>query len=242
MTPPLKKPALHIVRTPGEFGPILSCVGELSAHTVEHLKNELALLLPLGHPVLTIGLSGCHTVDVEGILAVLHASKEQQQAGRRLALIAGTGRTASLLRVMGIDEIIPTFPTEQVAARALRGGGPPAPAPKTWEEARAKTVARWKAIEEAIDHTGAEEVARQLTTMTALCDRSEEIYVEQPAPAAVRCHFCPMFHALGGQSEDIGCRSVLDPILASLRAGDREAARAQVAAMIRTLEEMPVPS
>jgi anti-anti-sigma factor len=241
MRPSLKKPALHVTRTPGEFGPILACVGELSAYTAEHLRNELAPLIAMGHPVLTIDLSGCHTVDVEGILTLLHTFKELRQGGHRLVLVAGSGRTASLLRVLGIDEIIPTFPTEQVAERALRGAGPAAPAPKTWEEARARTVERWRAIQEALDRAGPEELSRQLTSMTALCERSEEIFAQQPAPAAARCHFCPLFHALGGRPEDIGCRSVLDPILASLRAGDTATARAQVAQMIRTLEEMPLP-
>ena len=45
-----------------------------------------------------------------------------------------------------------------------------------------------------------------------------------------------------GPPEDVGCRSMLDPIIETLRAGDRDTARAEVAAVIRTIEQMPLPS
>jgi hypothetical protein len=77
--------------------------------------------------------------------------------------------------------------------------------------------------------------------MFALCERSEELFQERDAPATTRCQFCPLFYALGGRPQDVGCRSVLDPLLTSIREGDRDAARVQVATMIRTLEEMPLP-
>jgi anti-sigma B factor antagonist len=234
-------PALNLVRLPGEFGPILRCYGELSQATAEILRKELALLEPLGHPVLTLDISGCGFLDVDGIMTLLHTYKHLRGGGRRMVLVAGTGATARLLQVTGIERIIPTFPTEQVATLALRGEGPPEPAPATWAEARAATVARWRAIQETLDQESPEEVLRQLTSMFALCERSEELYQESDAPATSRCQFCPLFYALGGRSQDVGCRSALDPLLAVVRAGDRDAARAQVAAMIRTLEEMPLP-
>ena len=51
----------------------------------------------------------------------------------------------------------------------------------------------------------------------------------------------PLFYELGGQSEDVGCQSVLNPPIAAVRNGDRETARAQMADLIRVLEEMPLP-
>lgn len=71
----------------------------------------------------------------------------------------------------------------------------------------------------------------ELTAMTALCERAE---------ADARCRFCSLFHALGGRPEDIGCRSVLEPIRDAVRRGDGPAARERVASLIRTLEQMPV--
>lgn len=241
MTDWFAPPALRFVRLPGEFGPILRCYGELSQETAELLRQEFALLESFGHPVLTLDISGCGFLDVEGIMAILHTCKQLRRGGRRMVLVTGTGATSRLLQVTGIDRIIPTFPTEEVAMLALRGEGPPEPAPATWAEARAETVARWRAIQDTLDQEAPEEVLRQLTSMSALCERSEELFREGDAPVATRCRFCPLFYALGGRSQDVGCRSVLDPLLAAVRTGDLDAARAQVAALIRTLEEMPLP-
>ena len=101
MTLPVFPPALHLVRLPGEYGPILRCFGELSVATAEVLRRELALLLSIGHPVLTLNLSGCSVVDVDGILTVLHTYKDLRRNGARLLVVGGTGRTASMLRFFG---------------------------------------------------------------------------------------------------------------------------------------------
>jgi hypothetical protein len=179
---------------------------------------------------------------VDGILTLLESLKRRREKGRRLVVVAGTGTAARLLHVVGLDWIVPVFPTEEVALLALRGGGPPMPAPPTWAAARALTVGRWKAIQEAIDGAPSEEVLHLLTSTTSLCDRSEELYQARSVPATARCQFCPLFHTLGEHPADIGCRSMLDPIIESLRAGERDTARAEVAAVIRTVEQMPLPN
>src|SRR5262249_18809956 len=66
-------------------------------------------------------------------------------------------------------------------------------------------------------------------------------FQQRPESATARCEFCPLFYALEGRSEDLGCRSVLDPILAAVRQGNTQAARARVEELIRTLEEMTLP-
>ena len=93
----------------------------------------------------------------------------------------------------------------------------------------------------SFEHAPPEEALRGMTAMMALCERSEALFQERSTPATSRCQFCPLFYELGGQSEDVGCRSVLNPIIAAVRDGDRESARAQVADLIRILEEMPLP-
>jgi hypothetical protein len=102
-------------------------------------------------------------------------------------------------------------------------------------------VAWWCLILELLDQAPQEEVLRQITAMTPLCERSEELLHELPAPATPRCHLCPLFYEMGGEPEDVGCRSVLDPILHAVRAGDRDLARIQLTEVIRALEEMPLP-
>jgi anti-anti-sigma factor len=125
MTTQMSHPRLRLARLPGEHGPILRCSGELSAATASVLGSQLALALPAGHSVLLLNLSECNSVDVEGLLTILDAFKRLRQEGHRLVLVAGTRRLSSLLHTTGIARIVPTFPSEKVAAWALRGGGPP---------------------------------------------------------------------------------------------------------------------
>lgn len=234
-------PGFNLVRVPGEFGPILRCSGELSMTTAGALRNELDRLEPLGHPVLTIDLTGCDFMDVDGIATLLESFKRLREKGQRLVIVAGTGPPARLLDVTGIDWIIPVFPTNAVAALALRGAAPAAPGPATWAEARDKTLARWRQIQAAVGQEAPEETLRLLTSMLGLCERSEELFQERRAKAEVRCQFCPLFYALGGRSEDVGCRSILEPIVEAVNAGNRESAGAQVAKVIRLIEELPLP-
>src|SRR5207245_5479654 len=128
-------------------------------------QREIDRLLPLGHPVLIVDLSGCDYLDVEGLMTLLETGKRLHREGRRLALVAGSGRTARLLRVLGIDMVLPVFPSQDVADLALRGGGPPHPAPANWEKARGATLARWRRRREPLGR--APEEARPERTPSA---------------------------------------------------------------------------
>jgi anti-anti-sigma factor len=125
MITPMSHPRLGIARLSGEHGPILRCSGELSAATAGALGSELALALPVGHSVLLLNLSECNSVGVEGLLTILDAFKRLRREGHRLVLVAGRRRLSRLLHTTGIARIVSTFPSEKVAAWALRGGGPP---------------------------------------------------------------------------------------------------------------------
>jgi anti-anti-sigma regulatory factor len=242
--------SLHMVRIPGPHGPIIRCSGELSVATAEALRRELALLEPLGHRVLTVSLAGCGLLDWEGVVTLLQSFQRLRDQGRALVLVVpGIGepegrQPARLLQADGLDRMIPTFPDEETATLALRGAGPAPPAPTTWEAARAAALARWRVIQHLSEQSqvhSVEEALHLLTSMTALCERAEELFQELPAPGAVRCQFCPLYYALGGRPKDIGCRSRLEPIIEALRADDLASARAQVAEVIRAIETMPLP-
>jgi anti-anti-sigma regulatory factor len=234
-------PGLRVVRRPGEVGPILSCAGDLTVTTVEILARELELLVALPHPMLTVDLSGCRFKELEGMLALLKTLRQLGEKDRRTVIVAGTGWMASLLGVSGIDEVLPVFATQELAACTLRLMGSPLPAPVSWAEARDDSVAYWQKIREAIDRESPEAVLASLTGMTALCERAEEGFRQRVWPATWRCQLCPLFHALGARPQDVGCRSLQDPVIAAVQAGDRVRARHLVDATIRFLEELPLP-
>jgi anti-anti-sigma regulatory factor len=244
-------PSLQVARLPGEFGLILRCYGELSVATAEALRREIALVDELDHPVLMLNLSACRVADSSGLLIVFQSFVRLRERGARrsaaaggrlrLVIITGARELSELLGVSGIDKLIPSFPTEEAAALSLRGWWPPLPGPRTWEEARADTIVHWKVVREALEHAPQAEALQLLTSMTGLCECAEELYQENPAPGAPRCLYCPLFHALGGAPGDVGCRSRIDPILAAVRAGDQEDARAGVDEVIRLMEKMTLP-
>ena len=96
----------------------------------------------------------------------------------------------------------------------------------------AESIIYWQWIQESIDQVPPEMVLRLLTSMTPLCEQEEELFPEDTthcgeelvlAPSSgARCQCCPLFRELGGQ-EDVGCRSLIDPIIAAVQAGDRNA-------------------
>jgi anti-anti-sigma factor len=236
-------PTLRLVRIPGESGPILRCSGELSVATSEALRRELALLIELGHPALILNLSGCSEVDLYGVATVVEACEQLQRTGRRAALVAGAGSTARLLRELGIPAVLPVYVSEDQAATALRGSAQPPLGPRSWAEARQHTLARWRAIQAALEQGQPQPqyVLRMATSMFGLCARAEELFQEGGSPTSVRCYCCPVFFELGSRRADVGCRSVIDPILQAVRRQDLETARAQVAEMIWSIKRMPLP-
>src|SRR5262245_60955057 len=128
-------PTLRVVRRPGVSGPVVSCTGEMSEATAELLERELALLVTLEHPSLTVDLSGCRFADVDGMLALLEVIQRITEDGSYLVIVAGTERMARLLRVTGLDQLLPVFATYEEAVRVLQLGRPTL-VPATWAEAR----------------------------------------------------------------------------------------------------------
>jgi anti-anti-sigma factor len=231
--------ALQLMRYPGEFGLIIRCSGELSAATAEALQRELALLEGLDHPVLILNLSQCEVLDAGGLLTVLRAYRRQRERRHQLIIITGAQSLEEVMGIIGIEKMIRSYPTEEAAALDLRGWWPALPPPETWDEALAETLVHWKVIEEALDRAPQEEVLHLLTSMTGLCEHSERQYQDDPIPDSPRCQHCALFHRLGGGAEDVGCRSLLDPIITAVRAGHNDAAHAQVKGVIHILETLP---
>lgn len=232
---------LDITRMPGEWGPVLRCTGELTVATAEVLRRELDLLVPLGHPAITLNLNNCTYLDVDGVLALLEAYKRLHDNARTLVLVAGRGGLSTALQTLGVDWVVPLFPTEAAAAQALRGGGPPAPAPSTWEQARQETMSVWRRACEALDSGSRGEVMQQMTGFHPLCERSEEMLQGKHVPDGIRCRLCPLFAALGGRQEDVGCISIRSPIMKALASGDVNSARRLMQRVIALLEAMPLP-
>jgi anti-anti-sigma factor len=237
----VSSPALHIARVPGELGPIVRCSGELTLATREALRRELHLLTSLRPVALVLNVADCRTLDADGLLFILEVYKRLRTAGGRLAVVAGSVGVGSIIRNLGIDCLLPVFLTEDAAVTALRGGGPPDAAPASWQAARSESLARWRGVLAALEEAPADDLLIGITSSHGLCRRAEEVARMTGAKADDRCSLCPLFHALGARPEDLGCQSVTQPMVDSLLAGDRSAARAQMAQLIALIETIPLP-
>jgi anti-anti-sigma regulatory factor len=228
---------VRIDRIPGEFGPILRCSGKLTGATAAALRQELDVLVETGHPAVTLNLTGCPELDRDGIAPVLEAYQQLRSERRRLILVTDA-EVGARLYTLGIGWQIQVYPTEESAARALRGGSPAAPAHETWAAARHETATGLRVLYDSLDTLTTDEAMRELTAMLPLCERAEA--AAQTEGAGVRCECCPLYYWLGGGTEEIGCRSVVDPILAALQSGDRETAGHLIMELIFQALEMPL--
>ncbi len=119
---------LHLVRRPGKLGPIIRCLGPLTVFTVEGLRRELDLLIPLGHPVLILNLTNCRPLDRDGLLLLRETHQRMFRLGRTLVLVAASEPVSRQLELLGADASIPLFLNEDAAALVLRSDGPAVPA------------------------------------------------------------------------------------------------------------------
>ncbi|HEU4752352.1 MAG TPA: hypothetical protein VFU47_04515, partial [Armatimonadota bacterium] len=89
-----------------------------------------------------------------------------------------------------------------------------------------------------------EELLRDLTGLFALCQRAEVDFsaLGDPSGTLARCHFCPLFHQLGGGEREIGCNRSLNPLLEHARRERWEPLRAGIAEIIEQIRRMPLPA
>ncbi|HYA96327.1 MAG TPA: STAS domain-containing protein [Terriglobales bacterium] len=95
---------------------ILRLSGPLTLHTIfpfqEAVRADKATTLILD-------LSSVSFVDSVGIGALVGAYVSRQRDGRKLALVGVGDRVNASLRVSGLAQFFPSFPTVEVAERSL---------------------------------------------------------------------------------------------------------------------------
>ncbi|SHN47160.1 STAS domain-containing protein [Cryptosporangium aurantiacum] len=104
-------------------GPVLSLAGELDHATAPQVHAALLELRLTDGQQLTIDMSGVTFCDSSGIGSLLAAHAYAAQAHGVFVLSAVPARTRYLLGVVGLDLVLPMFPTADEALDAWSGDG-----------------------------------------------------------------------------------------------------------------------
>ena len=100
----------------------LALVGELDLASVSTLQGHLKAVAQAEGNLL-IDMTGLRYIDSTGAKAFLDAHRMLSRTGRRIVLAAVQPLTMRILEVMGLEKVIPIFPTVDAALENLRAGG-----------------------------------------------------------------------------------------------------------------------
>ena len=78
---------------------------------------------------LIVDLSRLRYIDSSGINTLLAVHKTFARAGRRIVLAAATPRMLRVLKIISLEQILPVYPTVEVALASFRDAGQSGPQP-----------------------------------------------------------------------------------------------------------------
>lgn len=95
-----------------EVGPagetcLVRLVGELDLATVSAVEAELNRLLTSELQTVVVDLGGLTFIDSTGIACLMKAAKLSAQDGNRLRILPGGEQTMSVMRITGVDKVLP---------------------------------------------------------------------------------------------------------------------------------------
>ncbi|MFI2645430.1 STAS domain-containing protein [Streptomyces sp. NPDC018610] len=109
---------LLITRTTAEDGTrVVTLVGEADLDSSTRLRDTLLTCLASA-PATVADLSGLTFMDSSGINALISAHQAAQAAGARLSLAAPREAVLRVLQLVGVDTLIPCYPSVEAALTA----------------------------------------------------------------------------------------------------------------------------
>jgi anti-sigma B factor antagonist len=105
---------LHVRRLDMESAVCLALEGELDLASVADLNKQLTAAART-EKHLVVEMSGLRYIDSTGAKALLDAHRIFKQTGRKIALAAVSPMTRRILTVLGVEQVLPVFPTVEAA-------------------------------------------------------------------------------------------------------------------------------
>jgi anti-anti-sigma factor len=97
----------------------LALTGELDLANLPILQAHLKSLAETDDN-LVVDMSGLRYIDSSGAKALLDAHRTYARTGRELGLAAPSPMTRRILEVLGLETVLPIFPTVDAAVKSLR--------------------------------------------------------------------------------------------------------------------------
>lgn len=86
---------------------VIEARGDLDMGAVPALEEKLLVEEASGADRIVLDLSELSFIDSSGLAAVLGAARRSSEDGNRLRVVAGDGHVAKMLRLTGIDQVVP---------------------------------------------------------------------------------------------------------------------------------------
>ena len=95
-----------------EVGPeaetcLVRLVGELDMATVPAVEREVDRLLSGGLETVVVDLGGLDFIDSTGLVCLVKAARRSAENGAHLRILRGDEQTTRLMRLTGLDEVLP---------------------------------------------------------------------------------------------------------------------------------------
>lgn len=90
-------------KTTADGDPVLALAGELDIDTSGRVDQELRWIERNAPPVIVLDLRGLTFIDSTGLRLVASADSRARAAGRRLALVAGSGAVHRVFKITALD-------------------------------------------------------------------------------------------------------------------------------------------
>ncbi|MEU9034134.1 STAS domain-containing protein [Streptomyces sp. NPDC048352] len=109
--------SLTITAADAATGPVLEIIGDLDYASAPLLRERLTTLVLQPGQRLVLDLGRMEFCDSSGLTALLAARSHAHAARADIALAALPAHTLRILRIVGLDQVLPLYPDREAATR-----------------------------------------------------------------------------------------------------------------------------
>jgi anti-sigma B factor antagonist len=102
---------------------VLALPAEVDVSSADRLRDQLLALLNDGAAVLIVDMSVTTFCDSAAVGALIAAHRRAAETAAELRLVAAQPGVLRVMQIIGVDQLIPVYPTTGAARTTSAGGG-----------------------------------------------------------------------------------------------------------------------